>query len=441
MAQQGEREHGVPSSVTIAQAILESGWGESKLTKEANSFFGIKCFKRVSPYQDGCYNIATKEYDAQGHSYGTSAWFRKYRTAERSVLDHGHFLRDNNRYAPAFKYINNPDRFAFEIHKAGYATDPGYTSLLIALMRQYGLYRYDITPPSGTVLRPDVLAVPHRATRYGATERWTVTFYGSPSPQVTWQESRDGGSSWRPISSGVTTYGFRSVYTRTIGSDNGVLLRLVVKNSAGTAVSTPGKITVSGAPAGPSGHGGPKPTPDDQPQASGFSLTSHAPGRYHAAGKVSFAGRGTPGARVAIKVNSVTRSAKVAADGTWRLRAMTVAPQGADYLFTMTHAGKTTLHPVTLFFGPAPANLDKPDLLSPRGATPAGGTIRLQGTGTPGSKLTIRVGSRVRTAYVRSNGNWSTGPVPFGRGTFTASVVAEAPGHSAVRGTWRLRFT
>ncbi|MDO4783595.1 MAG: glucosaminidase domain-containing protein [Propionibacteriaceae bacterium] len=443
MAQRGEREHGVPSSVTIAQAILESGWGESKLTKEANSFFGIKCFKRVSPYQDGCYNIATKEYDDQGHSYGTSAWFRKYRTAERSVLDHGHFLRNNSRYAPAFKYTSNPDRFAFEIHKAGYATDPGYTSLLISLMRQYGLYRYDVTAASGKTLRPDVLAVPSRATTYGATERWTVTFYGSPSPQVTWQESRNGGASWKTISSGVKSYGFRSVYTRTIGSDNGVLLRLVVKNSAGTAVSAPGKITVSGAPSGNSGqgsHGGTKPSPN-KPVATGFSLTSHAPGKYHPAGSVSFSGRGTPGAKVSIKVNRVVRSATVGANGTWRLRAMPVAAQGADFVFTMTHKGKTTSHPVTLFFGPAPASLSQPKLLSPRGATPAGKTVRLQGTGTPGTKLTIRIGSRVRTAYVRSNGKWGTGPFPVSRGRVTATVVTEAPGRASLHSTWRLRFT
>ncbi|MDO4718828.1 MAG: glucosaminidase domain-containing protein, partial [Propionibacteriaceae bacterium] len=306
--------------MTIAQAILESGWGESKLTKEANSFFGIKCFKRVSPYQDGCYNIATKEYDSQGHSYGTSAWFRKYRSAERSVLDHGHFLRNNSRYANAFKYTNNPDRFAFEIHKAGYATDPGYTSLLISLMRQYNLYRYDTTPPSGATLRPDVLQVPNRVTRYGNTERWTVSFYGSPSPRITWQQSRDGGSSWTDITSGVVNYGFRSIYTRTIGADDGVLLRLVVKNSAGTAVSAPGRLTVSGVPAKPAETPAPKPAPSpkpSQPSAKGFSVTSHEPGRYHAAGSVSFAGRGMPGASVGIKVNSVVRSTRVAADGTW----------------------------------------------------------------------------------------------------------------------------
>lgn len=54
MAQRGEREFGVPASVAIAQAIVESGCGGSRLTREANSFLGIKCHRQTSPYQKGC---------------------------------------------------------------------------------------------------------------------------------------------------------------------------------------------------------------------------------------------------------------------------------------------------------------------------------------------------------------------------------------------------
>jgi flagellar protein FlgJ len=49
----------------------------------------------------------------------------------------------NSRYKNAFKYSTNPDQFAREIHKAGYATSPSYANDLIALMKQYNLYRYD----------------------------------------------------------------------------------------------------------------------------------------------------------------------------------------------------------------------------------------------------------------------------------------------------------
>jgi flagellum-specific peptidoglycan hydrolase FlgJ len=47
------------------------------------------------------------------------------------------------RYATAFHYSNNPNQFAREVHKAGYATDPNYTSLLTGIMTKYDLYRYD----------------------------------------------------------------------------------------------------------------------------------------------------------------------------------------------------------------------------------------------------------------------------------------------------------
>ena len=51
--------------------------------------------------------------------------------------------RPNWRYAPALKFKDDPDTFAREIHKAGYATAPNYAEKLIALMRQYNLYRFD----------------------------------------------------------------------------------------------------------------------------------------------------------------------------------------------------------------------------------------------------------------------------------------------------------
>jgi flagellar protein FlgJ len=70
-----------------------------------------------------------------------------YRNVTDSIVDHGRFLVVNSRYKRAFAYRNNPDQFAVELKKAGYATSPTYAQNLQRLMRLYNLYRYDIRIP------------------------------------------------------------------------------------------------------------------------------------------------------------------------------------------------------------------------------------------------------------------------------------------------------
>lgn len=142
-ARESMRRHGVPASVTIAQAILESGWGRSELAYGDHNYFGIKCFGGPGPVAVGCRNYPTSEC-AGLRCFPTREAFRVYATLADSVYDHGRFLAvDNPRYRPAFAYTSVPDRFAVAIHRAGYATSPGYARAVIGLMRQYGLYRYD----------------------------------------------------------------------------------------------------------------------------------------------------------------------------------------------------------------------------------------------------------------------------------------------------------
>lgn len=141
MAQQGQRMFGVPASVAIAQAILESGWGESTLSKYGQAYFGVKCSSTPSPYQDGCINMSTWEV-FNGVSVTVVAPFRTYSKVSDSFLDHGHFLRNNSRYAPAFQ-TNNADDFARAIHRAGYATDPSYAQKIINIINANNLRRFD----------------------------------------------------------------------------------------------------------------------------------------------------------------------------------------------------------------------------------------------------------------------------------------------------------
>jgi flagellar protein FlgJ len=143
-ARRSQSEYAIPASVTIAQAILESGWGKSMLAATDRNFFGMKCFSKGT-IASGCRIHTTSECRAAGDCYRTEARFRVYASVTNSFRDHGQLLATSPRYRPAFAFSDNPDRFIEEIHKAGYATDPEYSAKIKRIMKQYNLYRYD--PP------------------------------------------------------------------------------------------------------------------------------------------------------------------------------------------------------------------------------------------------------------------------------------------------------
>ena len=139
LAQADMQKSGILASLTIAQAILESGWGTSELAAKANALFGIKADARWS---GRAYSKDTKEcYD--GATYTTiTALFRAYDSWAESVADHSAFLLANKRYAAV---VGERDyKVACKaIKAAGYATDPGYPQKLIGLIEKYGLTVYD----------------------------------------------------------------------------------------------------------------------------------------------------------------------------------------------------------------------------------------------------------------------------------------------------------
>jgi flagellar protein FlgJ len=143
-AQRGWREFGVPASVTIGQAILESGWGRSMLSANDRNYFGIKCFGTPGPIAAGCRTYRTTECDKAGKCFTTSATFRTYASMTDSYRDHGNFLRINSRYAASFNVSRDANKFIYSIWKAGYATDPAYYTKMTGIMRSYNLYQYDI---------------------------------------------------------------------------------------------------------------------------------------------------------------------------------------------------------------------------------------------------------------------------------------------------------
>jgi flagellar protein FlgJ len=143
-AQLGWRQFGVPPSVTIAQAVLESGWGRSSLASVDRNYFGIKCFDNVfGTLANGCHVYRTNECTKAGSCFATTASFRTYATMANSFRDHGHFLKVNSRYKPAFAYTRDANRFIWNVWKAGYATDPNYYTKITGIMASNRLYQYD----------------------------------------------------------------------------------------------------------------------------------------------------------------------------------------------------------------------------------------------------------------------------------------------------------
>jgi hypothetical protein len=139
-AQRSYKATGVPASVSVAQAILESDWGRSRLTRQANNLFGIKALG--TPGTAGMVNLATWEH-LDGSDVVLQQPFRAYYTLEESVVDHAQFFIRNRRYADAMAVSNDARAFARAIQADGYATDPSYADKLIQLMDRYSLYRFD----------------------------------------------------------------------------------------------------------------------------------------------------------------------------------------------------------------------------------------------------------------------------------------------------------
>ncbi len=140
-ARESHAKTGVPASVTVAQAILESDWGDSLLTRVANNYFGIKAMGELG--SDGAVWMKTMEYDDAGNAYYTMDPFRAYTSLSDSIADHDTLFRSLSRYAPAMKAAGDPDEFARKVWAGGYSTDPSYPDKLIGLMEKYNLYQFD----------------------------------------------------------------------------------------------------------------------------------------------------------------------------------------------------------------------------------------------------------------------------------------------------------
>lgn len=139
------RRAGIPASIKLAQALIESAAGTSTLTRKTNNHFGIKC----GPEWDGqTYYVEDDEYNADGTK--KPSCFRAFKDGEASFIAHSEFLRDTKRgrrYAFLFEYDPTDYRaWAYGLRQAGYATHPNYPEILIKIIQDYELYLYDTAP-------------------------------------------------------------------------------------------------------------------------------------------------------------------------------------------------------------------------------------------------------------------------------------------------------
>jgi len=169
------KAYGIPASITLGQGILESASGNSKLAKECNNHFGIKCRSTWT----GRFCLA--DDDAKDEC------FRGYLTANESYRDHSLFLYDSKRYAKLFELASTDYKnWANGLREAGYATNPSYGNLLIGVIEKYRLAMYDsmvvmgedfYTPTNTAATASAVNGIPAIMARPGETPEQLAARY------------------------------------------------------------------------------------------------------------------------------------------------------------------------------------------------------------------------------------------------------------------------
>lgn len=140
----------IPASITLAQGLLESGAGKSTLARRSNNHFGIKC------------GSSWRGRSVRHDDDAPDECFRAYRSAKDSYEDHSLFLTGNRRYASLFRLKPTDYRgWAKGLKRAGYATNPSYASLLIQIIEDYELYKYDGGRKARRARRRGMTIIPH----------------------------------------------------------------------------------------------------------------------------------------------------------------------------------------------------------------------------------------------------------------------------------------
>ncbi len=149
MAVEVNKKYGLPYEAILAQGSIESAYGRSGLTVNANNFFGIKA---GGNWSGDVVNMSTEEEVGGGRTTIVDG-FRKYPTVEAGWLDYGEFITKNSRYKEALKYPGDPRKYIQEIKNAGYATASEYVEInikQIASIEQI-VKEENLSPPSSEI--------------------------------------------------------------------------------------------------------------------------------------------------------------------------------------------------------------------------------------------------------------------------------------------------
>lgn len=142
-AQACQRAHGIPASFTLAQAALESSWGNSALAQKAHNLFGVKADRS---WRGLVLDMMTGEVYG-GQRVTEPARWRSYPDWQACIDDRVKFFTENPRYAPCFAKTTGED-WARAVLACGYATDPAYADKLIAVIHGRNLTRFDTLSPT-----------------------------------------------------------------------------------------------------------------------------------------------------------------------------------------------------------------------------------------------------------------------------------------------------
>jgi LysM repeat protein len=139
VAENNKRGNPLFSSVVIAQAICESGWGQSKIMMKANAIFGIKA---TSSWKGKVYNANTQEcYDGSTYT-NITACFRAYNSVAESISDYFDLITKSERYRKAC-VATSPLECITAIKNGGYATSPTYINTIMSIINSNNLIQYD----------------------------------------------------------------------------------------------------------------------------------------------------------------------------------------------------------------------------------------------------------------------------------------------------------
>ena len=214
---------GVPASITLAQGLLESGAGLSRLATKGNNHFGIKCHNG--------WKGRTMKWDDDRRN----ECFRVYDSAEESFRDHSDFLRYRDRYKFLFELKTTDYKgWAHGLKKAGYATDPGYAGKLISYIEEYGLDQYDrrkitVEESERTLTRKEKRERKKEQKKEQKTENTEVQYAEIPESPLKLEEAR-------PISE-IQQEEIRFSLTRPVYVRNGVPFILAAKGETYAALA------------------------------------------------------------------------------------------------------------------------------------------------------------------------------------------------------------